>query len=109
MSNGSSYIFALVAIIAINVVVLGSGGITGAQTTGAFRSRILICEETDPRQNEFVLGVVKIKERGQVLEKPDKCFGKTVVQYFCTDTINFDGVGRYCKNGCLDGVCIKGK
>ena len=106
MSNNSLYIFALIAMVAIVVVVFGSSGITGAQT---FRSRTLICEETDKEQDDFVLGVVKIKEHGQVLEKPDKCFGKTVVQYFCTDTINFDGVGRYCKNGCLNGVCIKGK
>ena len=107
MSNSQSYVSAIIAIVAIIAVVLGiNSDITGALGLGRLRGSSPACSETDPAQDELVFGVVSIQEKDGTREYPDTCFGKTVVQYFCANTVNFQGVGRYCKNGCLDGVCL---
>src|SRR3989344_713871 len=103
MSN-LSYVSALIAMVAMVVIVLGFNGFTGAQTL-EFRPIVSVCTEDDPDQDDFKLGTVYIKEQGQVLQHPDKCFGDTLVQYFCKNTLNFEGVGRHCERGCVDGVC----
>ncbi|HLC81815.1 MAG TPA: hypothetical protein VJH68_04100 [Candidatus Nanoarchaeia archaeon] len=107
MSNNLPYVSAVIAIVVIVAVVLGiNSDITGALALGRLRGSSPACSETDPGQDESVLGVVSIQERDSTREYPDTCFGKTLVQYFCANTVDFQGVGRYCKNGCLNGVCL---
>lgn len=109
MSNQLSYVFALVALVAIVVVVLGfNSGITGQFTQGTYRVISPICEDADdPKQDPFKFGVVTIQEKDGIKEHPDVCDGKMVIQFFCRSTVHFEGKGTVCEKGCLDGICLK--
>ena len=109
--NYGLYVVFGVAVVAILAMGIVGGGITGLAGGDWWTNtrNTNSCSDTEPDENIYVYGEVKMEHRLGTEVKPDECLSdeKHLKQYFCSRPNRMGSKSYFCSNGCAKGVCLR--